>query len=78
MRDYAVLPTAYCDAVAVHRQVSKATVRRLAGAGKVFRCLVYLEWLGPDLAAGSAEAFEQLVLCRSWLDAIIPEQPWIK
>ena len=69
---------AYCDAVAVHRQVSKATVRRLAGAGKVFRCLVYLEWLGPDLAAGSAEAFEQLVLCRSWLDAIIPEQPWIK
>ena len=68
---------AYCAAVAVNRKVSKAAVSRLAGAGKVFRCLVFLEWLGPDLVAGSAEAFQQLGLCRSWLDAIVPEQPWI-
>jgi hypothetical protein len=69
---------AYRVAVDVHRRVGKDAVKRVAGAGKIFRCLVFLEWLGPDLATGSAEAFEQLGLCRSWLDTLLAEQPWIR
>lgn len=52
------------------------TIRRMAGAGKAFRCLVFLEWLGHDLATDSVDAFDQLRLCRSWLDAIVESSPW--
>jgi hypothetical protein len=57
-------------------RISCPALQRLAGAGKAFRCLVFLQWLGPDLIAHSAAAYEQLDLCRTWLDQINREQPW--
>lgn len=57
-------------------EVDRHKLTRLAGAGKAFRCLVFLQWLAPELRAGSEDAFEQLGLCRSWLDAIVESRPW--
>jgi len=50
---------------------------RIAGAGRVFRCLVYLEWLRPDLERGTQIAVEQLAQCRSWLDGLLERKPWL-
>jgi hypothetical protein len=52
-------------------------LRQLAGAGRVFRCIVFLQWLQPDLRDDSEHSIEQLDTCRSWLDAIMERSPWL-
>jgi hypothetical protein len=70
--------------------LERAALRRLASAGRIFRCLVFLDWVVSDrfLEAGVAEAaagpasdrrvreIEQIALCRSWLDALMEEAAW--
>jgi thiamine kinase-like enzyme len=56
--------------------IDRYDIIRLAGAGKAFRCLVFLQWLAPDLLANAGDAHEQLRLCRSWLDEIMESTPW--
>lgn len=69
--------TAYLAAAdSLGLEVSAAELRSVAGAGKAFRCLVFLDWLATDLLAHTGAAFEQLELCRGWLDDINAHQPW--
>jgi hypothetical protein len=70
--------TVYRETLGHHRpgHDSSATPR-IAGAGRIFRCLVYLEWLRPDLARGTDSALEQLAQCRSWLDSLMERKPWL-
>jgi len=58
-------------------EIGKEELERIAGAGKVFRCLVYLEWLGPDLEHDHAGTEEPLSQCRYWLDGLLERRPWL-
>jgi aminoglycoside phosphotransferase (APT) family kinase protein len=52
-------------------------LRRLAGAGRVFRCLVFLEWATSGRSPMHADGeLEQLGLCRSWLGPLLHKEVW--
>jgi aminoglycoside phosphotransferase (APT) family kinase protein len=52
-------------------------LRRLAGAGRVFRCLVFLEWATSGRSPTHADGeLEQLGLCRSWLGPLLHKEVW--
>jgi hypothetical protein len=51
-------------------------LERLAGAGRAFRCLVYLQWVRPNLASDRATALGQIELCTSWLEHLMERAPW--
>jgi hypothetical protein len=50
---------------------------RLANVGKVFRCLVYLDWIAPQLEDKAIEQpMYHFKLCDSWLADLIQDSPW--
>jgi aminoglycoside phosphotransferase (APT) family kinase protein len=52
-------------------------LRRLAGAGRVFRCLVFLAWATSGRSVTHADGeLEQLALCRSWLGPLLHREVW--
>jgi aminoglycoside phosphotransferase (APT) family kinase protein len=69
---------AYWDGVkAAPGALAREPIRRLAGAGRIFRCLVFLDWVVHAGACdGLGQEIEQIALCRSWLDPLLGESPW--
>jgi len=53
-----------------------AALARLAGAGRVFRCLVFLDWVRPTLATDRDAALERIRLCTSWIEKLMERAPW--
>jgi aminoglycoside phosphotransferase (APT) family kinase protein len=52
-------------------------LRRLAGAGRVFRCLVFLDWATSGRTSfAPGEELAQLELCRSWLEGLLRREVW--
>jgi hypothetical protein len=57
--------------------LDRDALRRLASAGRIFRCLVFLDWATPGLAGEHAEqAVDDIELCRSWLDRLMEGAAW--
>jgi hypothetical protein len=49
----------------------------LATVGKVFRCLVFLDWIAPKLALESTEqAMDDMRSCEGWLADLIEAAEW--
>ncbi|MHC4901163.1 MAG: aminoglycoside phosphotransferase family protein [Planctomycetota bacterium] len=63
----------YAAAVGTRRDPA---LERLAGAGRVFRCLVFLEWVRPTLADDREAALDQIRLCTSWIGHLMERAPW--
>jgi aminoglycoside phosphotransferase (APT) family kinase protein len=57
--------------------VDRAALGRLAAAGSIFRCIVFLDWAtsGRDLDRVEQEV-EQIELCSSWLDTLMEKAEW--
>jgi hypothetical protein len=52
-------------------------LQRLASVGKVFRCLVFLDWIAPGLAFQSVEQpIKDLRRCQAWLADLIQATGW--
>jgi aminoglycoside phosphotransferase (APT) family kinase protein len=50
---------------------------RLANIGEVFRCLVYIDWIAPQLGDKVVEKpLHHLRLCETWLADLIKTSPW--
>ncbi|HZD56579.1 MAG TPA: phosphotransferase [Anaerolineales bacterium] len=50
---------------------------RLMSVGKVFRCLVFLDWIAPSLASSSIEQpINELQRCETWLAGLIQSAAW--
>jgi aminoglycoside phosphotransferase (APT) family kinase protein len=58
-------------------RLEPGAIGRLASAGRIFRCLVFLDWVvfGGAFARLDLE-IEPIGLCRSWLDALVEEAAW--
>lgn len=53
------------------------TLKRLMSVGKVFRCLVYLDWIAPSLAFASVERpINHIRRCETWLSDLIRAAEW--
>lgn len=71
------IPTYWDTVKDVWPELSLQAFERLANVGKVFRCLVYLDWIAPQLKSDSLEqSMYHLGLCNSWLDDLIRTAPW--
>jgi hypothetical protein len=59
--------------------LDRAALQRLASAGRIFRCLVFLDWATPGLASDHAEqAIDDIELCGSWLDRLMEGAAWLR
>lgn len=59
--------------------LSTKSLKRLAHVGKVFRCLVFLDWIAPKLAHESTEqAMDDMRSCAGWLVDLIEAAEWQK
>jgi hypothetical protein len=55
-------------------ELSIQALERLANVGKIFRCLVFLDWLAPSLETESVEQpMNDLRRCESWLADLIQQ-----
>jgi hypothetical protein len=53
------------------------SLERLANVGKVFRCLVFLDWVAPNLARESIEQpMNDVRSCEGWLADLIQAAEW--
>jgi hypothetical protein len=58
-------------------EVSIHTFIRLASVGKIFRCLVYMEWISSQLEKNTMEQpLYHLERCHTWLTDLINTLPW--
>lgn len=58
-------------------KLSIQALARLAYVGKIFRCLVFLDWLAPSLHYESvAHAMNELRRCESWLADLFRAAEW--
>ncbi len=58
-------------------KLSAHSFRRMAVAGEVFRCLVFLQWISPRLAQKEIEQpMSDLKLCENWLANLIQKARW--
>jgi hypothetical protein len=58
-------------------ELSANSLKRLAHVGKVFRCLVFLDWIAPKLAHESTEpAMSDIRSCEGWLAGLIEAAEW--
>ncbi len=58
-------------------RLSIQRLKRLANVGKIFRCLVFLDWLAPSLAHESVEQpMNDMGRCETWLVDIIQAVEW--
>jgi aminoglycoside phosphotransferase (APT) family kinase protein len=57
--------------------LDRAALGRLAAAGSIFRCIVFLDWAtsGRDLDRLEQEV-EQIEFCVSWLDTLMENAEW--
>jgi hypothetical protein len=56
---------------------SAKALKRLANVGKVFRCLVFLHWIAPNLAHESiAQPMSDVRRCEGWLADLIEAAEW--
>jgi hypothetical protein len=56
---------------------SARAFKRLANAGRIFRCLVFLYWIAPSLAHESVrEPMNYIKSCESWLADLIQAAEW--
>lgn len=54
-----------------------AFLERLAHVGRIFRCLVFVNWLAPSLAHETVEqTMNDVRRCETWLTALIPAVVW--
>jgi hypothetical protein len=52
-------------------------LKRLANAGKVFRCLVFLDWIAPSLEDESVEQpMNDIRRCEAWLAELVRAAGW--
>ena len=70
--------TAYWITVKEHwPRIGIGTLKRMAVAGEVFRCLVFLGWIAPRLAREEvAQSISDLALCETWLADLIQGARW--
>lgn len=69
---------AYCESSGgISCALDRAALGRLAAAGSIFRCIVFLDWAtsGRDLDRPEQE-LEQIELCVSWLDTLMEKAEW--
>jgi len=58
-------------------RLERDALRRLASAGRIFRCLVFLDWATSGRSLdGVDQEVEQIELCRSWLDPLMQRGAW--
>ncbi len=57
-------------------EMDQLQLRRLATVGRIFRCLVYLDWAMPRLERKEGSVGE-IALCRSWLDQLVERAAWL-
>ena len=71
------IPTYWSTVQAHWPRLSIQTFKRLATVGKVFRCLVFLDWLAPSLQYESVEQpMNDLRRCETWLADLIRAAEW--
>ncbi len=59
--------------------LAREPIRRLASAGRIFRCLVFLDWvLYARAFDGLDQEIEQVEICRSWLDPLLEGAEWTR
>lgn len=59
--------------------LARDPIRRLASVGRIFRCLVFLDWVMHAHAFdGLDQEIEQIELCRSWLDPLMEGAEWMR
>jgi hypothetical protein len=47
------------------------------GVGRIFRCLVFLDWAIPRLGQPNGrDAVNDICLCKSWLDQLLARTAW--
>lgn len=57
--------------------LSMKSLERLANVGKVFRCLVFLDWIASNLAHESMkQAMDDVRSCEDWLADLIEAAEW--
>ena len=57
--------------------VGLSDLDRVATVGKVFRSIVYLEWLAPELSEGPTDrAMSHVRRCEAWLADLVREAAW--
>jgi hypothetical protein len=68
----------YWAAVRAERpDLELAALRRLVGVGRIFRCLVYLDWAIPRLGQPHrSDAVSDIRLCTGWLDQLLARTAW--
>jgi hypothetical protein len=63
--------------VAGHDLSGRDPIRRLASVGRIFRCLVFLDWVVSGRAFERLDQeIEQIEVCGSWLDPLMEEAAW--
>jgi hypothetical protein len=68
--------TAYWSTVRDHwPSLNLQDLRLLADVGKVFRCLIFLNWIAPRLESVE-QPMQDLRNCECWLDALIRAETW--
>jgi hypothetical protein len=71
------IPTYWSTIQGYWRSLTVQALARLAMVGKVFRCLVFLDWLAPRLAHRPAEqTMNEMQRCESWLADLIRAAEW--
>jgi len=70
--------SAYLDVVRESwPHVGLSDLERVAAVGKVFRCIVYLDWLTSELSEGPMDrAIAHVKRCEAWLADLVREAAW--
>jgi hypothetical protein len=68
------IPTYWSTVQGYWPKLSIRALERLANVGKIFRCLVFLDWLAPSLETESVEQpMNDLRRCETWLADLIQQ-----
>jgi hypothetical protein len=71
------IPTYWSTVQTYWPRLSIQTLKRLANVGKVFRCLVFLDWIAPHLENESVEQpMKDLRRCEAWLTSLLRAAEW--
>jgi hypothetical protein len=71
------IPTYWDTVQDLWPELDLQSFKRLANVGKVFRCLVYLDWIVPQLGEKTIEQpMHHLRPCETWLADLIQTVPW--
>ncbi|MEJ2303378.1 MAG: hypothetical protein P8Y14_17775 [Anaerolineales bacterium] len=71
------LPTYWSTVQEYWPTLTIQSLNRLINVGKIFRCLVFLDWIAPSLAFASVEQpINDIRRCESWLAGLIRTAEW--